>query len=127
MKHTILIVEDDPLNRKLLSELLALKGYRILEAHDGKEGVAQAIAQVPELILMDIHMPVMGGVDAVQQIRKEEAVAGGHTPIIALTADALKGTQERLLSEGFDGYLTKPFRLAEIAATLQKVTETAEV
>ena len=64
MKHTILIVEDDPLNRKLLSELLALKGYRILEVHDGKEGVAQAIAQMPELILMDIHMPGLDGIAA---------------------------------------------------------------
>jgi len=118
---TILIAEDNQLNLRTAELLLQKLGHRTVSAEHGQAACQRWHQGGIDLILMDIHMPVMGGVDAVQQIRKEEAVAGGHTPIIALTADALKGTQERLLAEGFDGYLTKPFRLAEIAATLQKV------
>lgn len=124
---TILIAEDNQLNLRTAELILQKLGHRTVSAEHGQAACQLWRQGGIDLILMDIHMPVMGGVDAVQKIRKEEAVAGGHTPIIALTADALKGTQERLLAEGFDGYLTKPFRLAEIAVTLQKVTETAEV
>jgi len=70
---------------------------------------------------MDIQMPVMNGLEALEQIRREEA-NGLHTPIIALTADALKGTEEKLIKAGFDGYLTKPLRIRDLADELERVT-----
>jgi CheY-like chemotaxis protein len=71
---------------------------------------------------MDIQMPVMNGLEALEQVRTEEATTGKHTPIIALTADALKGTEEKLLRAGFDGYLTKPVKIRDLVDELARVT-----
>ena len=118
MKHTILIVEDDPLNRKLLSELLALKGYRILEAHDGNEGVAQAIAQVPELILMDIHMPELDGFGATQALKEDLRTRA--IPVWVLTSYAMTGDEARIRDCGCDEYITKPLDLCALLARLER-------
>jgi CheY-like chemotaxis protein len=75
-----------------------------------------------DAILMDIHMPILNGMEALEQVRKEEKATTHHTPIIALTADALKVTEEMLLAAGFDGYLTKPVKVRGLADELVRVT-----
>ena len=112
MKHTILIVEDDPLNKKLLSELLVLKGFRIVEACDGKEGVEQAITQMPALILMDIHMPEQDGFGAIQTLKADLRT---HTiPVWVLTSCAMTGDEARIRECGCDEYITKPLDLCAL-------------
>ena len=118
----MLLAEDNQLNRRTAELILQKLGHRVISCEDGKAAVECWRQGGIEAILMDIHMPVMGGVEALQAIRIDETATGSHTPVIALTADALKGTEERLLADGFDGYLTKPFRLREIAVLLTRVT-----
>lgn len=119
---TVLIAEDSVLNLRTAELILKKLGHQTVSAENGLLACQRWQQGGIDLILMDIHMPVMGGVEALHQIRNEEGDAG-HIPVVALTADALQGTGERLLAEGFDGYLTKPFRLSEIAEVLHRVTE----
>ncbi len=118
----ILIAEDNQLNRRTAELILKKLGHQVESCEDGREAFERWKQGGLDVILMDIHMPVMGGVEALQLIREKEAETGGHTPVIALTADALKGTEERLLAEGFDGYLTKPFKLHDISTLLASLT-----
>ena len=114
-KPVVLVVEDHPDNRftacALLSDL-----YQVIEAADGKEGLDQARAHHPDIILMDIGMPVMDGVQALQEIRKDESLR--HLPVIAVTASAMKGDQEAILAYGFDAYLSKPIDAALLKKTI---------
>jgi PAS domain S-box-containing protein len=119
---SVLIAEDNQLNRRMAELILQKLGHQVENSKNGREALERWQQGGIDIILMDIHMPVMGGVAALQAIRAKELETGGHTPVIALTADALKGTEERLLTEGFDAYLTKPFKLAEIAALLASLT-----
>jgi len=104
-KPTILIVEDNPDNM-LTARALLQDTYTIIEAGDGQAGVEQARAQLPDLILMDISLPVMDGIKALDVIRKDSTLR--HIPVIALTARAMKGDREEILAHGFDGYISKP-------------------
>lgn len=99
----ILIVEDTELNIDLLTQLLE-DDYTLLVARDGKQGVAMALAHVPDLILMDISLPVLDGYEAARQIRQSLAA----TPILGLSAHAMQGDAERAKSAGCNDYLTKP-------------------
>src|SRR4029079_8007781 len=99
----ILIVEDNEKNLKLARDVLQFKGYRTLEAGTAAEAIELAIAQVPQLILMDIELPDMDGITALQRLRAEPRTAA--LLVVALTAFAMKGDRERFLSAGFDGYL----------------------
>ncbi len=108
----ILIVEDTDSIIMLLSEYLKFKGYQILVAHDGVEGVTLAIKEKPDLILMDVMMPVMDGVEATKKIRTEKDLQ--HIPIIALTALAMPGDKERCLRAGMNDYLSKPVQMKEL-------------
>jgi len=103
---TILIVEDNPVNRKLLLTVLRPHGYRLLTARDGEEAVLVAKNELPNLILMDLQLPRMNGYTATQQIKSFPATA--HIPVIALTAHALPEAQKQARQYGFDGYITKP-------------------
>lgn len=116
----ILVVEDNIVNQRMCEVMLKKRGHHTTIASNGQQAVELWKQQQPDLVLMDIHMPIMGGIEALQVIRAhEQQEALQRTPIVALTADALRGTEERLLNEGFDGYLTKPFRVKD----LDKVVE----
>ena len=104
-KAVILVVEDNPDNMKTVKALLQ-KDYKVLEAVDGQEGVDMALKYKPDLILMDMSLPVMDGYSAFTEIRKVEAL--NDTPVIALTASAMKGSREEILESGFNDYIAKP-------------------
>jgi two-component system sensor histidine kinase/response regulator len=110
----ILVVEDDINGRTLLINLLKRRGHSVTLARDGAEALALHEQQRFDVILMDVQMPNLGGLEAASAIRKRETPAGGHTPIIALTAHALEGDRERCLRAGMDDYLSKPVRPAEL-------------
>ncbi|OMH32681.1 response regulator [Motiliproteus sp. MSK22-1] len=112
MMGPILIIEDEPRNMKLVRDALVLTGYKTEEAYNGEEGVKLAKACNPVLILMDLQMPVMDGLEATQKLKADPATL--NIPIIALTALAMKGDEERVRAAGCDGYLSKPIRLSEL-------------
>ena len=113
----ILLVEDNEMNRDMLARRLARKGYEVAVAVDGEEGVALARASLPDLILMDMSLPVLDGWEATRQIKADEATRG--TPVIALTAHAMAGDKERALEAGCDDYDTKPIDLAGLLAKIE--------
>ncbi len=117
---TVLVAEDNEVNSHTAEQMLQILGHRPQICRDGRAAVDCWARGGVDLILMDIQMPVMGGEEALQLIRSAEAGQGYRTPVVALTADALYGTRERLLAAGFDGYLAKPFRLATLTAELQQ-------
>ena len=102
----VLIVEDNPRNLKLVRDVLNHAGYRTLEAGNAEDGLALARADRPSLVLMDVQLPGMDGVEALAQLRTDRETAG--IPVVALTAFAMKDDRERFASAGFDGYLEKP-------------------
>jgi two-component system cell cycle response regulator DivK len=106
MGKTILIVEDEPRNLKLLRDLLQRFGYEILEATDGEQGVEKAKEKIPNLILMDIMMPKMDGLEATRIIKADTKTK--HITVIALTFYAMKGDREKTIEAGCDGYIAKP-------------------
>ncbi len=118
MTKVILIVEDDPNNLKLLRDLLQVSGYSTIEATDGEKGVELAKARKPDLILMDVQMPKMDGLEATQILKADTTTR--NIPILALTSYAMKGDKEKILQVGCDGYLAKPFDIQEL---LKKVAE----
>jgi CheY-like chemotaxis protein len=109
----ILIVDDVSFNRTLLRIMLERHGYSLDEAKNGKEALDKIKSDKPDLVLMDITMPVMDGLQALKELRKSEGSIS-TIPVIAVTAQSRKGNKERLLSEGFDGYLQKPFKEEEL-------------
>ncbi len=120
---TVLIAEDIQMNQRLIEMMLLKIGHLPECTSNGKEALERWRKGGVDAILMDIHMPVMGGIEALEMIRAEEKLNGGHLPIIALTADAIKGTEERLLQAGFDGYLTKPLKVKILQEQLTRITQ----
>jgi len=120
----LLLVEDNEMNRDMLSRRLARKGYDVLLAVDGSEGLQKARSDAPDLILMDMSLPVLDGWEATRQLKADDATKA--IPIIALTAHAMSGDRERALSVGCDDYDTKPIELPrlleKIEALLQRTT-----
>jgi CheY-like chemotaxis protein len=104
----ILLAEDNPVNQRLAVRLLEKQGHRVVVTGNGKEALAALERERFDLILMDVQMPEMGGFEASAHIREREKTAGGHIPIIAMTAHALKGDRERCLDAGMDAYVAKP-------------------
>jgi two-component system, cell cycle response regulator DivK len=104
---TILYVEDHELNRKIVRDLLRQTAYRLLEAPDGEAGVAMAREHHPDLILMDVQLPKLSGIEATRRLRAEPATA--ETPIIAITSFALSGDEQRAKEAGASAYLAKPY------------------
>lgn len=107
MSKRILMVEDTEDNRQIMRDLMSMTDYELLEAVDGADGVAQAALHRPDLILMDIQLPVMDGYEAARRIKADPALR--HIPIIAVTSYALSGDEDRTLAAGCDGYVAKPF------------------
>jgi len=118
---SVLIAEDNPVNRTLLTRFLEGEGHRPSVARNGREAVDAIAEQRFDIVLMDIQMPEMDGFEAVSVIRKRERETGGHLPLVAVTAHAMKGDRERCIEAGFDGYLTKPVSFTDLLATLATV------
>jgi two-component system cell cycle response regulator DivK len=117
----VLIVEDNDKNLKLVRDLLQLKGYRTLEARDGRTGVALALAQTPDLILMDIQLPDLDGEAALRRLRAEPRTAA--IPVVALTAFAMKEEQQRFAQAGFDAYIAKPIDVKAFPDHIRRLCE----
>jgi two-component system cell cycle response regulator DivK len=115
----ILIVEDQEKNRKLVRDVLQFKGYRTIEAETGEIGVALALEQVPDLILMDYQLPGIDGIEAFQRIRGHAATA--HIPIVAVTASAMPEEAKKMMDAGFDGFQSKPLNIKEFVQAVAAV------
>jgi two-component system, cell cycle response regulator DivK len=114
----ILVVEDTWHNRRILRDLLTRAGFEVLEAENGEEGIAQAELHRPDLILMDIQLPLMNGYDATRRIKDNPALH--HIPIIAVTSYALAGDEAKTREAGCDGYVAKPFSPRKLLAKVQE-------
>ena len=115
---TILYVEDNELNRKIVRDLLRRTSYRLLEAPDGEAGMTMAREERPDLILMDIQLPKVSGIEATRTLRAEPATA--DTPIIAITSFALSGDEQRAKDAGASAYLAKPYSPFDLLAMIRK-------
>lgn len=118
-EKTILYVEDNELNRKMLRHLLRGTSYRLIEAPDGETGITMAREQRPDLILMDVQLPKISGIEATRALRAEPATA--HTPIIAITSFALSGDEQRAKEAGASAYLAKPYSPFALLGMIQKL------
>ncbi len=115
----ILLVEDNEMNRDMLSRRLAKKGFEIIIAEDGERGVAMAASETPDLILMDMSLPVIDGWEATRRIKEGDAT--GSIPIIALTAHAMETDREKALQAGCDDYDTKPVELPRLLEKINRL------
>ena len=115
----VLIADDKPAGRELIRTVLEQCGYSVFEASDGMEAVRKAQQLLPDLIILDLHMPVLDGLGAFQQLRADERFAA--TPIVALTASAMHGDRERALSAGFTSYVAKPISLAGLRSEVERL------
>ncbi|HOD33372.1 MAG: Polar-differentiation response regulator DivK [Acidobacteria bacterium ADurb.Bin340] len=112
---TLLLVEDNEMNRDVLGRLLARRGYRVVVAEDGEAAVRMALGEAPDLVLMDISLPIVDGYEATRRIR----AAGSSVPIIALTAHALTSDRDRALAAGCTDYEAKPVELQRLLQKIQ--------
>ncbi|HEY6905696.1 MAG TPA: ATP-binding protein [Candidatus Acidoferrales bacterium] len=120
----ILLAEDNAVNRRLAMALLQKRGYDISATGNGQEALDALERENFDLVLMDVQMPVLDGLDAIRAIRAKEQSSGSHLPIIALTAHAMKGDRERCLAAGADDYVTKPIRTPDLLAAIDRATNT---
>ncbi|MFU0505723.1 response regulator [Pseudaminobacter sp. NGMCC 1.201702] len=118
MSKRILIVEDTEDNRQIVRDLIATTDFELIEAVDGAAGVAAAAAQMPDLILMDIQLPVLDGYEAARRIKADPAIR--HIPIIAVTSYALSGDEAKAIAAGCDGYVAKPFSPRRLLAMINE-------
>ncbi len=124
MTKRILVVEDTEDNRKIIRDLLSSVGYELIEAVDGVEGVALAQSERPDLILMDIQLPVIDGYEATRRIRAIPELAA--VPIIAVTSYALSGDEAKTRAAGCDGYVAKPFSPRQLLAKIREFLPAAD-
>jgi two-component system cell cycle response regulator DivK len=117
MAQKILIVEDNELNMKLFNDLLEAHGYITVTTRDGTKAVDMAIAEKPDLILMDIQLPEVSGLDITRQIKDNEDLK--HVPIIAVTAFAMKGDEDKIRECGCNGYVSKPISITTFIETIR--------
>lgn len=118
MPATILYIEDNRQNMRLVRKMLASQGYEVLEASEGMIGIEVALTHLPDLIFVDINLPDIDGMEVTERLKAEEATR--HIPIIALTANAMYGDREKFLDAGCDGYLAKPVSKGELVKTVQE-------
>lgn len=117
-ERTILYIEDNEYNRKIVRQLLARTSYRLVEANDGESGVAMAQQEIPQLILMDVQLPKMSGLDATRALKADPRTS--HIPIIVITSFALSGDREKAAVAGADNYLAKPYSPRELLALVRQ-------
>ena len=118
----ILIIEDNEKNRKLVRDVLQVKGYQTIESETAEEGLKLAVEKSPALILMDIQLPGMDGITAMKQLKADPNTK--HVPIIAITASAVTHNRTTMMAEGFDGYQTKPISLKDFLGEVERVLAT---
>lgn len=124
MASTILYIEDNPLNMRLVRKMLSSMGYNMIEAIDGKTGLMMMRTHQPELVLVDVNLPDIDGLELTRQIKSDANLS--RTPVIALTANAMHGDRERCLAAGCDGYIAKPIARLELKNTLHTVMSAKE-
>jgi len=117
----ILIVEDNEKNMKLVRDLLQVKGYRTLEAKTAEEGISLAKAQLPQLVLMDIQLPGMDGIEALGHLRADSKTKA--IPVIAVTASAMTHDRQKIMAAGFDGYQSKPINVKEFLEAVRQMLD----
>jgi two-component system cell cycle response regulator DivK len=117
-EKTVLYIEDNEYNRKIVRQLLARTSYRLVEANDGESGVAMAQQEIPQLILMDVQLPKMSGLDATRALKADPRTS--HIPIIVITSFALSGDREKAAVAGADNYLAKPYSPRELLALVRQ-------
>jgi CheY-like chemotaxis protein len=115
----VLIIEDNDKNRKLVRDVLQVKGYKTIEAETAEAGLKLALEQSPALILMDIQLPGMDGITALKQLKAEAKTKS--IPVIAVTASAMSYKRQTMLAEGFDGYQTKPISVKDFLHEIERV------
>ena len=113
----ILVVEDNPLNLKLVRDVLQFAGYEVIEAHSGEEGVRAAQADPPDLVLMDLQLPGIDGTETLHRLR--QGPLGRDVPVVAVTAFAMAEDRERASQAGFDGYVEKPISVRELPGQIE--------
>lgn len=121
--ETILVVEDNPLNMELVSDILEAHGYEVRQAINGKEAVQDVEAQMPDLILMDIQLPGLDGLTVTGIIKDNPATV--NLPIIALTAHAMRGDEQKAREAGCDGYISKPIDTRSLPLTIRQFLDAA--
>ncbi len=119
----ILIVEDNDKNRKLIRDALQFKGYRTVEAETGEDGVRLAREHLPKLVLMDIQLPGISGIEALKQLRAEPTTK--DIPVIAVTASVMMQDRQKIVSAGFDGFQGKPISVKELLEAVRRFVERA--
>jgi two-component system cell cycle response regulator DivK len=117
----ILVVEDNDKNRKLVRDVLTAKGYRLLEAETGEEGLRLAREQRPALVLMDIQLPGINGIEALRQLRADAATA--TIPVMAVTASAMTHDRQKIMAAGFDAYQSKPLSIRPFLELVREVLD----
>jgi two-component system cell cycle response regulator DivK len=117
----ILVVEDNDKNRKLVRDVLTAKGYRLLEAETGEEGLRLAHEQRPELVLMDIQLPGIDGIETLRRLRADAATA--TIPVVAVTASAMTHDRQKILAAGFDAYQSKPLSIRPFLELVREVLD----
>jgi two-component system cell cycle response regulator DivK len=117
----ILIVEDNDKNRKLVRDVLTFKGYETIESETGEEGVRLAEERRPSLVLMDIRLPGIDGVEALRRLRAEETTRG--IPVMAMTASVMSEDRQKIVAAGFDAYQSKPINLTEFVSAVAQLLE----
>jgi two-component system cell cycle response regulator DivK len=117
----VLIVEDNEKNMKLVRDVLQVKGYETMEAGSGEDGLAMAATRKPDLVLMDIQLPGMNGIETLRALRADPATT--RIPVIAVTASVMQQDRAHITEAGFDAYLGKPLDLKEFLATVKRVLE----
>ena len=116
---TVLIAEDNPTNRELLRELLEMRGYIVSEACNGQEALAMVEQATPDILLLDIGMPLLDGFAVVRKLRENPRFTS--LPVVAVTAYAMQGDREKIMDSGFDGYLSKPVNSSSLVQELDRL------
>ena len=122
----VLLVEDNPVNQRLAQEILRRRGHRVTVAENGRVALSRLAEAAFDIVLMDVQMPEMNGLDATRAIRAGEQGTGNHIPIVAMTAHAMAGDRERCLESGMDDYMTKPVRAEELVRNVERYAMTTE-
>jgi two-component system cell cycle response regulator DivK len=117
----ILVVEDNPLNLKLVRDVLQFAGYDVIEAQSGEEGLRVAQQDRPDLVLMDLQLPGIDGTETLRRLRQDSI--GRDVPVVAVTAFAMAGDRERASLAGFDGYVEKPISVRDLPGTIEAFLE----
>jgi two-component system sensor histidine kinase/response regulator len=118
----VLLAEDNPVNQRVAARLLEKRGHVVVLAENGVRAIEELEKQRFDLILMDVQMPVMDGMEATAKIRQKEKITGAHIPIIAMTAHAMEGDRQRFLESGMDGYISKPVHSRELFEVIESLS-----